>query len=105
LKAAPASLAALDLLARILATSPDAQTRNGAEAVRLARRAADLTGHTNVQVLDSLAAAYAEAGRFPEAVQTAQDAMQRASGAGQTNAAVQLAERLKLYQSQRPLRE
>ena len=105
LKANPVSLEALDLLARILAASPDAKTRNGAEAVRLARRAADLTGHTNALVLDSLAAAYAEAGRFADAVQTVEDAARKAGACGQTNLAVQLAERVKLYQAQRPLRE
>jgi protein O-mannosyl-transferase len=105
LKANPASLEALDLLARILATAPDAQARNGAEAVRLAERAAGLTGHTNALVLDSLAAAYAEAGRFPDAVRTAEDAIQKARASGQPDLSVHSAEHLKLYQAQRPLRE
>jgi protein O-mannosyl-transferase len=101
----PNSLEALDLLARILAASPEAQTRNGAQAVQLAQRAAELSGHTNALVLDSLAAAYAEAGRFAEAVETVGNAARIANAAGQTNLAVQLAERVKLYQAQRPLRE
>jgi tetratricopeptide (TPR) repeat protein len=105
LKSNPASLEALDLLARILAASPDAKARNGAEAVQLAQRAAELTGQTNAQVLDSLAAAFAETGSFSEAVQTEEDAARKAEASGQTNLAVQLAEHLKLYQSHRPLRE
>ena len=105
LKSNPASLEALDLLARILATSPDPKTRDGAQAVRLAERAAELSGHTNAQVLDSLAAAYAEAGRFSDAVKAAEDAARKASASAQTDLSVQLTERLKLYQAQRPFRE
>ncbi|MEI8041381.1 MAG: tetratricopeptide repeat protein [Verrucomicrobiota bacterium] len=105
LQSNPDSLEAMDLLARIRATSTDAPSRNGPEAVQLAVRAADLSGHTNGLVLDTLAAAYAEAGRFADAVRTAEDAVRQARAAGQTNLAVQLAERVKLYQSQKPFHE
>ena len=105
LQARPDSLEALDLLARIRAASPDAGSRNGAEAVQLARRAAELSGYTNAPVLNTLAAAYAEAGRFAEAANTAADAARKAGASGETNLAIQLAERMKLYQAQRPLRE
>jgi hypothetical protein len=56
-------------------------------------------------VLDSLAAAYAEAGRFSDAVKAAEDAARKASASAQTDLSVQLTERLKLYQAQRPFRE
>ena len=46
--------------------------RDGPAAVELAERADNLSGGKNATVLDILAAAYAEAGRFPEAVETAQ---------------------------------
>ncbi len=57
-------------LAWIRATSPDERWRNGDEAVRLAERACDLTSHQNADLLDTLAAAYAEAGRFADAART-----------------------------------
>lgn len=58
----------------VLATQEDAKLREGAEAVRLAEQALQATGSKVPEVLDTLAAAYAEAGRFPEAVQTAKKA-------------------------------
>ena len=65
-------------LAWVLATCPQASLRNGNKAVELAQRANQLTGDGNPVVLGTLAAAYAEAGRFPEAVETAQRALQLA---------------------------
>ena len=52
------------------ATSPEARLRNGAEAVELARRANQLSDGKRADVLDTLAAAYAAAERFPEALAT-----------------------------------
>ena len=51
----------------MMATDPDPSVRNGSEAVRLAERAVQLTGAREPTLLDTLAAAYAEAGRFQEA--------------------------------------
>jgi len=75
--------AALDGLAWILATNPDPQLRNGAEAVHMAERACELTGRKDPAKLKTLAAAYAEAGRFPEASAAAQTAVDLATQAGQ----------------------
>jgi Flp pilus assembly protein TadD len=61
-------------LAWLLATSPDASLRDGARAVTVAERAATLTSRREPRVLDVLAAALAEAGRFDEAVATAREA-------------------------------
>ena len=61
----------LNNLAWQLATHPDSTVRDGREAVVLAERACELTGRQDPNMLDTLAAAYAEAGRFPEAVETA----------------------------------
>jgi len=62
-------------LARILATHRDEQFRDAALAVELAERAANATRFQNPVVLDVLAAAYACAGRFDEAVKTAESAL------------------------------
>jgi tetratricopeptide (TPR) repeat protein len=70
LKLAPESPDALDRLAWVLATHPNAQFRDGQEAVRLAERACALTGYLNPNLLDTLAAAQAEAGQFPAAITT-----------------------------------
>ena len=59
-------------LAWLRATCPQASLRNGGEAIEHARRADQLCGGQRVDVLDALAAAYAEAGHFPEALTTAQ---------------------------------
>ncbi len=65
----PDDPSAYNNLAWIRATHPDPELRNGAEAVRLAERACALWKDRDPNLLDTLAAAYAEAGRFPEAVE------------------------------------
>jgi Flp pilus assembly protein TadD len=55
--------------------------------------------------LDALAAAYAAAGRFADAVTTAQKAIELARAAGQPQAANEIAPRLELYHSKRPYLE
>jgi spermidine synthase len=67
-------------LAWRLATSPDVRLRNGDEAVALAERAVAVGRREDPHVLDTLAAAYAEAGRFGEAVATATRALEAAEG-------------------------
>jgi tetratricopeptide (TPR) repeat protein len=79
-----------------------AGVRNPDEALRLATRAADLTAHRDAQVLDTLAAAYAAAGRFPEAIQTAETAVTLAATSA-PDLARQIDERLKLYRTGQPL--
>ena len=102
---APRNFLALNNLAWMLATEPDPQLRNGREAGQLALRAAVAAGRNNPNALDTLAAAYAETGRFADAVRTAQSAVQAASAAGQTNLVAEINSRLRLYQSQHPFRE
>jgi tetratricopeptide (TPR) repeat protein len=89
-------------LAWVLATCPQALLRNGNEAVKLARRANQLAGYGNPVVLGTLAAAYAEAGRFPEAVETAQRALQLAETQSNTALADALRSQIKLYQAGLP---
>jgi len=79
----PQFAAALGRLAWILATQPDPKLRDGAEAVRFATEACRLTDRKDAGVLEALAAAYAETGRFAEAQATAQQAVTTARAAGQ----------------------
>ena len=68
-------------VAWLLATAPDASLRNGPEAVRLAENARDSTPD-NAEVLDTLAAAYAEDGQFTRALATAARAAELAKAQG-----------------------
>ncbi len=70
----PNFLEALNNLALILAANPDAQFRNGSEAIELATRACELTHYQNLTLLATLSAAYAEAGNFQEALSFVQQA-------------------------------
>jgi tetratricopeptide (TPR) repeat protein len=68
---------ALNNLAWLLATSPDAQYRDGPEALRLATRACELTHYANPNTLATLAAACAETGQTGEALDLVRQAQQR----------------------------
>ena len=72
---------ALDGLAWILSTDTNADFRNGTEAVNLAERACTLTGRNDPVKLKTLAAAYAESGRFEEAINTLRTAKDLAAKA------------------------
>jgi len=65
-------------LAWVLSTSPDPALRNGAEAVQWAQAANQQTGGRDPDVLASLGAAYACAGRFSDAITATRQAMQLA---------------------------
>jgi protein O-mannosyl-transferase len=95
----------LNALAWELATDPNSQLRQGAEAVRLAEKAAELTQRQQPVILNTLAAAYAEAGRFDEAVATANQAMELARKAGQSNLVASIQSALDLYQSHQAFRQ
>jgi arylsulfatase A-like enzyme/Flp pilus assembly protein TadD len=89
-------------LARFLASTPEEKLRDGARAVALAERVSDLTGGENPHALDTLAAAYAAAGRFPEAVTAAHGAAQRARAIGDEALAGAIEQRLAFYALERP---
>jgi Flp pilus assembly protein TadD len=95
----------MNRIARVLACSPDASVRNGGEAVQLAERAVQGSGGGEAEFLDTLAAAYAEVGRFPEAVQTARRALDLAGQSYNRPLAGDLAKHLALYEAKTPLRE
>ena len=96
--------AALDGLAWILSTAPEAPFRNGAQAVGMAERACELTGRKDPAKLKTLAAAYAETGRFAEAVVTAQRAMDLASAAGHEKLAKECRKMLDQFRASKPWR-
>jgi tetratricopeptide (TPR) repeat protein len=75
----PDKMSALNSLAWLLATAADDSLRDGKRAVQLAERANVLASNNNPAILHTLAAAYAEAGRFDDAMQTARRAMKLAS--------------------------
>jgi tetratricopeptide (TPR) repeat protein len=98
----PSNPNALDSLAWLLATWPEASLRDGYMAVKLARRANALTGGKDPAILHTLAAAFAETGQFSDAVETAQRALQLAGAQPNTDLARQLQSELKLYQAGSP---
>jgi tetratricopeptide (TPR) repeat protein len=91
-------------LAWLLATADRARGGDPGRAVALAERACQLGGRGSLVTLDVLAAAYASAGKFPEAVETSQKALQAATAAGRTSLARQYEVRLKLYRQGRAYR-
>ena len=99
LQIAPANPTIENSLAWLLATCPDASLRNGASAVALAQKANAASGGTNPGILRTLAAAFAETGRFTEAVETAQRALRLAGEQSNSGLTGQLQAQLQLYQS------
>jgi tetratricopeptide (TPR) repeat protein len=104
LKLQPDNPDALSLLAWVLATWPEASVRNGAQAVKLAEQANELSGGRNLLVLRALAAAYAEAGQYAEAITTARRAGQLADAQSNATLAEELRAQLRCYQAGSPFR-
>jgi len=102
LSLSPDSTMVLNNLAWILATHKDSSFRDGARAVQLAEKACKLTGYKDAVFLDTLAAAYAEAGRFHEALQTAQKAVKYALAGGRAQLAGDIKKRIPLYSAGKP---
>jgi tetratricopeptide (TPR) repeat protein len=92
-------------LAWILATNKNSAVRNGSEAVGLAERLCKLTGYNDAEALDTLAAAYAEVGRFGEAIKTAETAKDLANSAHADRLATEIRDRLELYKLNLPYHE
>ena len=101
----PELVDALLALSWLLATHLEAAIRNPQEAVDLAERAAKLTDYRNAIALDTLAAAYASAGRFGAAVGQAQAAAELASKTGHDRLAAQVRGRRQLYRQKTPFRQ
>jgi Flp pilus assembly protein TadD len=91
-------------MAWVLATAPDASIRDGIKAVEFAQQAMELSGGTDPKFLRTLAAAYAESGRFSEAITTAKQAMMTATMQGKAGLAHVLDGDVGLYRAHAPLR-
>jgi len=96
---------ALNNLAWLLASHPDPKVRNGAEAVKYAERACEITEYREALLVGTLAAAYAENNQFDEAHKMAEKAIEIAQATGQNELVKKNRELLKLYDSGKPYHE
>ncbi len=101
----PNMVQALYQLSWIRSTSDNENYRNGREAVSLAARLCKITQYRQPLALDALAAAYAEIGKFDEAVLTAEKAHKMALVQGPGSLVQGLEQRLKLYRNKMPYRQ
>lgn len=99
----PLNAVPYNALAWLRATAPDRDVRDGAEAMRLARKAVRF-GDT-AQHRDTLAAAYAETGRFARAVEEEERAIALSGDSGRREVVAGFRERLQLYRRGRPFRQ
>ncbi len=91
-------------LARLRAMSADPAVRNGPQAVALAEKACAITRRQNPVCLDALAGAYAEVGRFPEAVRAAREALPLAQVRNRPELVQEIEAGLKSYEAGQPYR-
>ena len=89
----------MNSLAWLLATCREAELRDPDKAVQLAKRACELSDYKKASLLDTLAAAYAAAGRFSDAVATAEKALRLAEASAQKGLVGKIQERLALYRT------
>jgi len=92
-------------LAWVLATCSETAIRNGVQALELAQRANQLSGGQNPVMLKTLAAAFAEAGRFPEATAAARQALELAAAQNNAALASDLRAQIELYRTGSPFRD
>jgi tetratricopeptide (TPR) repeat protein len=95
----PDNIELMNNLAWIMATPPDTAFRNPEKAIRLAERACELSNYEISGLLDTLSAAYAAAGRFAEAVDTAEKALELALSSENDNLAEEIRKHLTLYKA------
>jgi tetratricopeptide (TPR) repeat protein len=88
----------------LLATCPNERYRNGAKAVEMAQKAIESTEHAPPHMLGTLAAAYAEAGRFEDAVATQTKKINMIEK-GKTNEVAESVQHLESYKACKPWRE
>ena len=92
-------------LAWVFATAPDASLRNGTRAVDLAERALKLAGGVSPILHRTLAAAYAETGRFDDAIATAERGYAFAEREGNRELADEFTAVLARYRQHQPFRD
>ena len=98
----PQNLIVCNMLSWILATCPDAEFRDGGQAVVLAQQACELSEWKDADSLDTLAAAYAEAGDFAQAVKYQERCLEQLDEDVDKD---EYTERLKLYHAGKPFHE
>lgn len=91
-------------LAYALATCPIDSLRDGSESVQFATRALKLSGERHPSILDTLAAAYAEAGQFDNAIQTAQEALAVFERLGAAESVAKCKSNIERFRKHTPLR-
>jgi tetratricopeptide (TPR) repeat protein len=96
---------ALNNLGWVLSTAPEDSMRNGPQALEFARRASQMAQDNNPMILRTLAAAYAESGQFPEAIDVASRGVQIALDQQNPALADELRRNLALYRTKTPLRD
>lgn len=101
----PRHVNALNNYSWLLATEANAQQRNGARAVEFAERACKATEWKQPVFMGTLAAAYAEAGRFDDAAKMAARARDMAQAKGLEAVAKRNEELMELYRQGKPYRE
>ena len=94
----------INMLARVLAASPDAALRRPEEAVELAERAVELTQRRNPKALDTLAIAYAATEQFDRAVSVAKEALELATSAAADAQVKSIRAHLELFKQNKPYR-
>jgi protein O-mannosyl-transferase len=92
-------------LAWVFATCPEDSIRDGARAVELGEKALRISGGKIPMIYRVLAAAYAESGRFSNAIETAQRGAELATSQGNPSLAAELESNVALYRSGTPLRD
>ncbi len=97
-------LPVMDVLARVLAASPDDSLRNCARALELSRQTCRATHNRNPIYLDTLAIVHSNTGRFEEAIAFSQLALEIARQFNDKALAGSIKKRLELYESRRPYR-
>ena len=105
LQSDPDSILPLNNLAWVMSTGPDDSLRNDEVAVQLATKANQLSKESNPVFIRTLAAAYAQAGQFEKAIETARRASEQANAQGAHDLAVQIREDVDLYQRRTPFRD
>lgn len=98
----PSDTTSMNDLAWLLATAPEPRVRNPHKAVALAQKCCGLSHWTNAYSIDTLAAAYAAAGNFGQAVRYQQLAMQALNKSERDEQLAAMQDRLKLYSNRQP---